>query len=251
MRAFQREFRARMIELQQARPRGDLMTISALECFARCRLVGELIAMRMLVALGATKVSEVKFTFGGNRLIRLRLVTRLARDGDVRAHQLEAALLMPAERKRGWTESVNVVAILALPFARAIGKLPFMNVGVAIHAGSERDLVERLLALRLMALLAFHVGMFADQWIVRHGVIVQGERRRREAFLVVARRAIAAGWAVVKLAPMGVFVTLHAFGVLDRLLEVRARVALGTAEPNVLAHKGKVRLRVIEARCSS
>ena len=222
------------------------MAVGALECLARCRPIGELIAVRMLVALGATKIGKVKSTFGGNRLIRLRLVTRLARDRDVRAHQLEAALLMSAERKRGWAEPVNVVALLALPFARTLGKLPFMGVGVAIHAGSERDFIERLLALRLVAPLALHVGMLADQRVVRRRVIVQRERRRRKAFLVVARGAIAAGFSIVELAPMDVFMALRAFGVLDRLLEICARMALGAAQSNVLAHKREIRLRVIE-----
>lgn len=142
------------------------MAISALECFARCRPIGELIAMRMLVALSATKIGEVEFTLGRRRFVEMRLVTRLARDRNVRPHQLKAALLMSAKRKRRWAKPVNVVAILALPFARTLGKLSFMGVSVAIHAGAERDFIERLLALRIVALLAFYVGMFADQRVV-------------------------------------------------------------------------------------
>lgn len=143
------------------------MAVGALECLARCRLVGKLIAVRMLVALGATQISKVKSTFGGNRLIRLRLVTRLARDRYMRTRQLEAALLMAVEGESGRAKPVDVVAIVALPSARAPGKLPFMDVGVAIHARAERDFIERLLALWLVALLAFHFGMLADQRVAR------------------------------------------------------------------------------------
>lgn len=77
-------------------------------------------------------------------------------------------------------------------------------------------------------------------------MIVQGERGRREAFFVMARGAISAAFSIVKLARMGVLMALCTLGMLDRLLEIRARVALGAAQSNVLAHKRKVRLGMIE-----
>lgn len=251
VRTFQRELRTRVIKLQQARPRGNLMAISALECFALCRPIGELIAMRMLVALSATEFGEVKFTLGGNRFVRPRLMARQTRDGDVRSHQLEAALLVPAEGESRWDKPVNIVAIRALPRVGALGELPIVGVLVAIRAGAERDLVERLLALRLMALFAFHIGMLAHKGVGRQRVIVQRECCRREAVLVVTRSAIAAGLSIVELAAVGVFVALRAFGKLDGLLEIGACMALRTTEPNVLAHERKVGLRMIEAGCPS
>ncbi len=166
VRTLKREIRTRVVELQQVRPRGDLMAIGAFKCFACRQSIGELITMRMLVALSAAKIGEVKFSLGGNRFVGPRLMARLARDRDVRSHQLEAALLMSTEGKSGWAKAVKVVAIFALPSARGFRKLAFVGVGVAIRAGAEWDFIERLLTLRLVALFAFHVGVLADKRVV-------------------------------------------------------------------------------------
>ena len=127
--------------------------------------------MRINVACGATLILEME----RQHLVRwpacASFVTFIARHGHVCARQSEPSLLMSGNRKCRTVKILHGVAAFTTVMIRSSGKLPFVDIFVTIQAGGKLHIVEGILACLNVALIACHVGMFAQQRVFRGGML--------------------------------------------------------------------------------
>ena len=126
-------------------------------------------------------------------------------------------------------------------------KLSVVRILMAISAGCEFHLVNRVFTGRQMALGAFHLCVFAFQRILRSAVFLHAEERRLPPIDGVAFAAFAFLRTLCKLAVVNVFVTVRTIRERQRLLEVTVDVAGRATNRGVLAQEGILRFRVIES----
>ena len=104
----------------------------------------KLAAMRIVVALGARKIPEV--VRGRKTAARglSRLVTLPARNGDMTPGQGKAGPLVLRKRVSSRSEGMHRVAVLTTVAIGRSRELPLVDVRVAILAGRQLDLVDRV-----------------------------------------------------------------------------------------------------------
>lgn len=211
----------------------------------------ELALVRVSVATGAVKILPVvhhglrfELRIGISRF----LVAIGARHRNVAAGQNEARLFVEHESEGGWAVAIQSVATLAGVEVRRGGELSSVAVAVAIGAMLKLDLKLCVFALGKMALIAAHSGMSALQRISAGRVVLHGKRRRLPSVDSVARGALALIGARGELAFVRVgLVAICALCKHQRLLEVAARVALGTLNARMLSFQRKLRLGMVKA----
>jgi len=202
----------------------------------RRHLFAEFPAVRVAVASRAGSIlKSVRNNFRriscGRHFVAFR-----ARDCQVRPGEREPALLMLRDGERRRLESVDRVALLALALVRSRGKLPLVNIGVAIHAAVEWNFVTRRDARRDVALRARHARMLSFERIHGRRVLLHREERRLPAVHIVARRAFAFVLARGELAVVRVGrVAVPTFRERDRLLEISSRMAADTIHLRMLS----------------
>lgn len=122
-----------------------------------------------------------------------------------------------------------------------------MGVLVAVDTGAELQLVNGVAARWLVTLLAFQITVFAEQRVGRPLVIRLAERRRDEAFLVVAGATVSSVRTSFELPAMRVFgVAIAAELMGDGLTEIDTAVALTTSQSIMLSGQREVRRRMVE-----
>jgi len=127
-------------------------------------------------------------------------------------------------------------------------------VGVAIGAAFELDLEERVLAFRNMAQGALQACMSAPQRICARGMLLRSECRRLPSARAVTGRTLTMIWPFRKLPVVRIgFVTVHALGENQRLLEVAIDMALRAVHAEVLSFERILRLGVVKTlvHCSN
>ena len=201
--------------------------------------------MDIFVTIGATEALPVIDEVLWLELIRL-LVTIGARNRDVPTRQHESSLLVFGQRKGRGLVSFQVVALVAGIQVRGRGKLTGMAVLVAIRAEVKFHPVQRVFALRNVALCAFHTCVPALQRILRRGVLLNREKGWLPPFHVMAGGTLAGIGTLGELAVVGVLVAIRTLRERDCLLEVAIGMALPAADLRMLAFERVLRLGVIE-----
>jgi hypothetical protein len=107
--------------------------------------------------------------------IRRLLVAIAAWNRHVTSSQRKGGLAMSSKTKCGREKSLQIVAIFAAVEVWSGGKLPSMFVGVTIRAVAELHCIDRLFAMRNMALCALDGGMLSLQRIGGCRVFFQSE----------------------------------------------------------------------------
>ena len=127
--------------------------------------------MRIGVARRAGAVLEME----GQDFVRAPaqpdLVAFRAGYGGVRSGKRKARVLVLGDRIRGPVEILHRVAILAAILVGRGGELFVMLVLVAIQAGREFHLIDRVFARRRVAFVAGHGRVLSFQRVLRRGVL--------------------------------------------------------------------------------
>ena len=125
----------------------------------------ELTVMRIGVAGDTTSILEIEWQC----LIETRadnfFVTLDARHNGMSAFERKARFLVHGNRKSRSVKIAHRVAAFATVLVGGLGKLPFMDILVAIEALVELDLINRIRPGWNMALRALHAGMFSQERI--------------------------------------------------------------------------------------
>ena len=161
---------------------------------------------------------------GGARAVRVMAFR--AGDGDVRAPQGKTRRLVILEAERCRLESGNGVTILAAVGARGGGELCAMRIAMTIQTGLKSRMVIGVGAFPGMALGAGHALMFASDGERCTAMIRFGEGRCSPALYGVAGSAVASAGAVQELRLVRIAMTIHAFLMRHRSLEIGTQVTL-------------------------
>ena len=239
MRSEQWELRLAVVESVHIGPRPSVVTGLA----AKRGAVGptprhavlKLTVMGVLMASCAAAVFKVE----GQNLIRamrhLRLVTIVARDGYVRARQGVFRIAMLGNGEERAVKILHGMAVFTAIVIRRAGKLLVVHVLMAVRAVREFHLVNRVLAGREMAFIAFHLCVLAVEGIPRGGMLLYPEERWLPPFHRVTLGALALLGARLELAFMSVLVAVHAVRERKWLLEVAVDVARRAADRGVFS----------------
>src|SRR5215472_3562375 len=130
------------------------------------------------------------------------------------------------------------MAALAAVLKRRFRELAVVGVFVAVRTGRELHLVDRLLAGRSVALVAFHFCVLSFERILRSGMFLDAKKRRLPSLHLVAFGTLPFLRAVGELAVMNVLVAVGAVRKLKRTLEVPACVASNATYFGVFAPEG-------------
>ena len=169
----------------------------------------------------------------------------------MRSGEHELRLGMARQAIRGRRERDLSVTGFATVGIRSSGELSGVHVCVALHASGGLQLVFRIFPAWLVALSALHGRVLALQRETALLVLFASVQRRLEAGFGVARHTIAPSRPAGELAFVHVLMTIGAFFVRDRLLEIRALVAHEAAGLGVLPVKRELGQVVIESRSRS
>jgi len=180
--AEQWKFRLGVIEAVDVGPGSDGVARFASEgraigAFARHLLV-EFTVVRILVARGAGAVVELKGKNFVGAAREANLVAIGARYGNVCAHQGVARIAMLLDGISGAVPVDNRVAILAAVLVGSPGELVIVRILVAIRAGLELNLLNRVLSPGELTLRAVHLAVRALQGIFRSVVLLHAEGGR-------------------------------------------------------------------------
>ena len=230
----------RMIESLRIDPRPDVMASLAAQGRAIGAFLGhavfEFAMVRIHVARGATLVFEMKRQFCVDPTLGPCLVALDAGNHRMRAFQRETRGLMHGDRKSRAAKINNGVAGFAAIQERSLCKLPVVGVLMAILALPKLNFEKRVCPSRLMALGAFHVGMFAEQGIRRDGMLLDPEQAGLPRVHGVAFGAFPFACAKQKLAFVRVgLVAIIAKAKGNRLVKIPSHVATVAAHFDVRA----------------
>ena len=162
------------------------------------------------------------------------------------ACEWKLGLLVPNQGKGGRLIALQSVALFTCVEIGSRGELCRMLVGMAVGATLEADLEQGLSPLRDMTLFALQLRVPGLERICRGGMLFHSELGRLKTIDGMAGCAFTAICAFRELAHVCIFVTVHAFGESQRLLEVPIGVALNAFNRGVLALQGILRLRMVE-----
>ena len=170
-----------------------MASLAAKRRSVRARLLhalGELPLVRVFVAGFAIQCLPVIEHHRLRHRIRMFRLFMAIRTGNrnMSARQNKPRFLVPLQSKCRRLPSPDRMALLALVPIRLIHKLAIMRIRMAIGAILELHFVERVLALRNMALGAFHLEVLSLQRIVGRVVVFGRKRRRLPPVHSVARR---------------------------------------------------------------
>lgn len=139
------------------------------------------------------------------------------------------------------------VTILTPVLIRRTRELVVMGILVAIQAGREFNLINRILACREMALIAFNRNVLPLERVLGCVMFLHAEQRRLPTIYCVAFCAFTLLWASHKLALVRIrFMAIHAIRKRDFLFEIVLRVAIHASDHGVLSEQRVLRLRMVE-----
>ena len=220
----ERELRLAVVKTTDVYPRFCVVARFAPERTAIAALTRHPLAkfavVRIRVAGRASAICKMEGCNFVDRVGDSCFVAIIAGNGHVRAREREFRLSMLGNRKQRTVKVLNGVATFAAIIVRRGGKLPGMDVFVAVHAVCKLHVVNCCLAGRDVALRAFHLGVLAFQGVVRACVLFRSEQRRLPAFCGMALRALSFFLAARKLAFMDVFVAIGAIRKDELFLEI-------------------------------
>lgn len=208
-------------------------------------LSAELTRVRIVMACGARAIFETEL-HGPDGAARLFLVALPTRHGQVCAGQGEARLLVTSEREMCGTKFRDTVALFAAIVIGRSGELALVNILMAIAALRLGNSKNRLLALRDVALVAFHLGMPTLEWIAGRGMLFKSKCRGLEPLHRMTNGAISAARTRQELTTVIVRMAIGTSRMGHRRSEIALGVAFAAAYAGVLAEKGKSGLRVVE-----
>ena len=138
------------------------------------------------------------------------------------------------------------VAVFAAIIVRRASELTIVHVFMTVDTVGEFHLVNRVFASGQMALVALHLDVLAFERISRCNVLLDPEERWLPPFYRVAFRALTLLGTRLKLALVGVFVTVHAVGKRKRFFEIAIGVARGAADGGMLSHQRILRFGMVK-----
>jgi len=254
VRAGERKFRGRMIEVSQFVPLHSRVTrftsggraVRPFDLHRRTKFS----PMRIVMADRAVAIVE-SVLHRNQRTFRHSFVAIATGNGNVRAGQRETRVFVPGQGKQGRTKTFvfQVMANLAAAERRRSGKLAFVNVLVAIFALRRRIHKFRVLAfgaLWHMAFLAVDGNVDPLQGIPGGGMFLHAESGRLPTGFVVAGGAFAVIRTGAELSMMRVLVTIHALGVCHGRFKIAFRVAIAAGNCLVLAKQRKFSFGVVK-----
>lgn len=240
-----------MIELRQIRPRLD-----GVACFAPhwrtagvmpLHLLAELSVMRIDVASRAGAIFESVWDDFGRVSRGVNLVTFRTGDGQMRARERKAALLVRSNSERRRLKAANRVTCFALFIVGRRRELAIVSVGVTIQAFREGDFVARCSPCRNVAFGARHGCVPSFERILGSRVRLHVEERRLPSFHGMARGTLAVVPAGDELSVVRIgCVAGRALVESDRLFEISGRVALNAINLRMFAEQRKLSLGMIE-----
>ena len=255
VRADQRVIRLIVIEAGEVLPILDGMAGFASRnppiVLVRGHLCFELPKMNIFVAGGTSQVPKMEGS-GRLGLALLRGVTIGAGHRQMRSFENKAGFQVPREGERRRRKGLRRMATLAAVRQRGCGELPGMFVLVAISAQCEVDFVPCRRTLGNMALCASDLGVRSLERVVAGAVILHGKGRGLPAIHGVAGLALAAVFALGKLAAVRIgSVAIRAELVGNGRLQVAAVVACLAMQVSMLSEQREVSLVMIELRAYS
>ena len=247
MRTHQREVGLRMIEGGHVLP-----SLRGVACFAACRLarriqlgdaVREFAFVNVLMASYATQVIEV---IRHSLAVRHGLVAVNAGHRQMAPGECEGYLLVLRDGKRGRLEAGFRVALLAAVEVRRLGKLPLVDIFMAVRTECKFYLIDGISTRRDMAFCALQLCMFFTEWEARAVMVRILISRRFEAINNVTSLAAPSILAFRKLSVVRVLMAVGAILKCDDRLEVSGLVAGLARYLAVFAEQGILGLGVIE-----
>lgn len=170
----------------------------------------------------------------------------------MRSLEDKAGFLVFGERKRGRRKALHRMATLAAVRQRRSGELAGMLVLVAIGAQRKPDFVPCRRTLGDMALCALDLGVGSRQRVIAGAVILHGKGGGLPAIRGVAGLALAAIFALGKLAAMRIrSVAIRAELIGNGRLKVAAAMAGLAMQGSVLSEQRELGLVMIELRAYS
>ena len=227
-----------MVELVQFFPSGY-----SVAGFAPCRrpvrafrshAFAELPAMRILMTRRAGPIF-IHILDGSRGAGACRNMALDAGNRDMRTGQPETGLLVARQGEQRRMESLHIVTLFAAILVRRGSKLPFVNIFVAILAGSLGDLKDRVLALGQMAHVAFDRCVLAIEWIGRIRVFLHAECGGFEPVHSMTRLTCSFVRQSKKLATVCVLMAIRAFCMRHCRLEISVRMTVGTGHGAMLS----------------
>jgi hypothetical protein len=154
---------------------------------------------------------------------------------------------MTGQREMRGTKLRDAVALFTAILVRRGRELPVVNVLMATAALRLGDSKYGALALGDVALVAFHLRMFAFEWIAAGRMLFHAEGRGLEAVHLMAGGAIAAARQRRELPSVVVRVAVGAGRMGHRRFEITLGVTFAARYAAVLSKKRKCRFGVVEA----
>jgi len=253
VRPFERELGFRMVESAHIGPGAHVMAgftsqRGAIRAQRRHALL-EFPTVGVLMAGGASTVLEMERQHLVGPPAQTHLVTIRARHRDVSSRKHEPGFAVHGDGIVRSVEIFDGVAFLTPILVGRSGKLPVVDVLVAIGTRFEFDPIDRVLPSGEVAFGTLHLYVLALERILRAGVFFHAERGRLEPIHRVARGAFALVRSRAKLALVRIWsVTIHALRERNLLLEVSACMAILAADRHVFAQQRIFGLGMIERR---
>lgn len=169
------------------------------------------------------------------------------RHRQVRTGQRKACLAVARQREMCRLKLGHTMALFAAILIGCPGKLTFVNVLVATAALRLRNTKYGVLALWNVALVAFHFGMSALEWVAGGGVFLDSKRGGLEPIHRVASSAIPAASARQELTFVVIGMAIRALPVCYRRLEIALIVTVAASYAAVLSDQRISGLRMIES----
>jgi len=212
-----------VIEGEDGAPTILRVTLGAICCY--CAQITRLESVGISVAPRAVQAGEAEAP-DFLSIPDLHAVALGARNGGVSARQRETRLPVLHHGECRWLESTGIVARFAAILPGTFRKLAGMCILVACRALPVSRVIVSSRTGRLVTALALHGGVLAGQTVFCLLVFTDGENRRDELGLVVARFALPAVRPMHELPFVNVLMAIQTAGMSQRLMEVGCLVAL-------------------------